>query len=65
MKVTVNLPEETVQALRQLADQEGKTFTQSMKEAISLKLFVTDLIDEGSKLLVERPDKSIREVWFQ
>lgn len=65
VRVTVNLPEETATQFRQLADTQGKTFTQSLREAISLKLFVTAELREGAKLLVEKPDKTIREIVFQ
>jgi hypothetical protein len=63
-KVTVNLPEEMAAALRELAEQEGKTFTQALKEAISLKLFVADVVEQGGKLLVEYPDKTVERILF-
>ena len=63
-KVTVNLPEDMAASLKELADGDGKTFTQALKEAISLKLFVEELFDEGAKLLIERKDKTIERIVF-
>jgi hypothetical protein len=65
VRVTINLPEELAVDLRRYAEGNGKTFTQALKEAISLKLFVERVLSEGAKLLVEHPDKTIREIVFQ
>ena len=63
-KVTVKLPEVMVLSLKQLGERENKTFTQTLKEAVSLKLFVAGLLDEGAKLLIERKDKTIERIVF-
>lgn len=65
VKVTVNLPEDMAAALRELAESQGKTFTQVLKEAIALKLFVSDLLRQGAKLLVEYKDKTVERIVFQ
>jgi hypothetical protein len=64
LKVTVNLPEDLATNLKQLAARDAKTFTQVLKEAISLKLFVDDLTRGGAKLLVEHRDKTIERIVF-
>jgi hypothetical protein len=64
VKVTVNLPESLAATLKELADQEQKTFTQALKEAISLKLFVSDLLRQRAKLLVEYKDKTVERIVF-
>jgi hypothetical protein len=64
VKVTVNLPEDLAVRLRTLAESEGKTFTQALREAITLKLFVSELLASGAKVLVEQKDKTIREIVF-
>jgi predicted transcriptional regulator len=66
VKVTVNLPRELANELRQLAEREHKTFTQVLKEAISLKLFVDDeVVAQKRKLLIENADKSIERIVFR
>jgi hypothetical protein len=63
-KVSVNLPEAMVSQLRALADSEGETFTQVLKEAIALKFYVTRALADGAELLVKRPDGTVREIVF-
>jgi hypothetical protein len=65
VKVTVNLPEPMAVELRELAERDSKTFTQALKEAISLKLYAARVLKDGSHLLVERPDGKLREIVFQ
>jgi hypothetical protein len=62
--VTVNVREEMAAALRDYADQNGKTFTQALHEAIFLKLFVEDLLDRDAKLVVVNPDGSKERIVF-
>ena len=63
-RVTVNLPDDMVVSLKELAERDGKTFTQALKEAISLKLFVAELFEQRAKLLVQYPDKSVERILF-
>ena len=61
-KVTVNLPTGMVDKLKRLAAEQSKTFTQVLKEAISLKLFCDEVLNAGGKLLIENPDKTIERI---
>lgn len=61
-KITVNLPEEAVQAIQAYADARGITFTEALRQFISRQKYFNDEIGAGSKLLIEKPDKSLREV---
>lgn len=62
VKVTVVLPEEMAAALKTEAKSSGITFTQALKEAIALKLFVADILEEGGTLVVEQPGKRKKEL---
>lgn len=64
-KVTVNLPDALARELRALADREGKTFTQVLKEAMALKLYIDNARDSGATVLLEAPGKPLRELVFQ
>lgn len=64
VRVTVNLPETLARALRTLAEQQGKSFTQALKEAISLKLYIDQARKEGATVLLETPGKPQRELVF-
>lgn len=62
VKVTVNLPEETVEAIRQIAERRGTTMTEALRQAIESEKFFDQEIRNGSKILVERPDNSVRQI---
>jgi predicted transcriptional regulator len=61
-KVTVNLPDEAVKAIQSYADANEITFTEALRRFISREKYFNDEIGSGSKLLIEKPDKSLREV---
>ena len=64
-KVTVNLSDETIRDLREVADKRGITLTEAIRRAIATEKFVQDERDEGSKILVEKPGGRVREVEFR
>lgn len=61
-KVTVNLPEAAVEAIQEYADAHEITFTEALRQFISRQKYLNDEIDSGSNLLIEKPDKSLRQV---
>jgi predicted transcriptional regulator len=63
-KVTVNLPDETVQAIKDIATRNGTTVTEALRQAIESRRFLQDEVDKGSKLLIKDSDKSFREIVF-
>jgi hypothetical protein len=65
VKVTVNLPEETVQALKSIAQGLGTTNTEALRQLIETQYFLKGQIDQGKNLLIQDPgDKSMRQVLF-
>ncbi len=64
VKTTVNLPDAMFRQLKVSAESRGDTFTQALKEAISLKIYVDEALAAGGKLLLELSDRSIREIVF-
>jgi predicted DNA-binding protein len=66
VKVTVNLPEETVEQLKVVAKERGISMTQVLREAIATQAYVDEQIKDGGKILVEKSDrKTIRELVFR
>jgi hypothetical protein len=64
-KVTVNLPEETVEALKSIARDRGTTVTEALRQVIESQRFLQGEIQNGSNLLIQNPaDKSVRQVVF-
>ena len=66
VKLSVNLPSDTVEWLRQIAESDGITMTEALRRSISTQKFVKETTDKGGKLLVEDPDqKALRQVVFR
>lgn len=63
-KVTVNLPETIVQALKDYAEGNGITVTEGLCRAILIQEFVAETVRAGAKLLIEKENGQIREVVF-
>jgi predicted transcriptional regulator len=64
VKMSVNLPDEAVENLRQIAEKNGITLTAALRQAIANEKFLEDQLQSDSKLLIEDKDKSIRQVVF-
>lgn len=64
VKLTVALPKPAIDAITELAQEQGKTKTQVLREAIALKLYVErELAVPGTRLLLQRGDET-REIVF-
>lgn len=62
VKVTVNLPDKTFQDLEMIATEQGITKTEALRRAIGVQKFLRDRIKDGSKILLEDPDKTFHLV---
>jgi len=64
-KVTVNLPDATVEALKSIAQERGTTVTEALRQVIDSQRFLQQEIQKGSNLLIQDPvDRSVRQVVF-
>ncbi len=61
-KVTINLPEDQVEFLQNIAKMEHITFTDAVRRSINSEKFFVTQEKNGHKVLVEDSDKRIREV---
>jgi predicted transcriptional regulator len=61
-KVTVNLPEDQVRFLQEIAAREHMTFTDVLRRAINSEKFFVQQEQAGRKVLVEESGQRIREV---
>lgn len=65
VKVTVNLPENTVDALKTIAQERGTTVTEALRQVIDSQRFLQKEIQGGNNVLIQNPnDKSVRQVLF-
>ena len=66
IKMSVNLPEETVNSLRELAKSKGITMTEALRQAIANDKYLNDAQAEGSKILVNSKDgKDTKQLVFR
>ena len=62
VKLTVNLPEREMAVLRRIADRRDITLTDAVRRAIAMEQFIEEVERQGGKLLVEQPDRTIRQL---
>lgn len=66
VKISVNLTEDAVEALKDLAAKRGTTVTEVLRRAISTEKYLDQVQrNEGAKVLVEDKKGKIRELVFQ
>ena len=64
-KITVNLPDATVDALKQIAADRGTTVTEALRQVIESQRFLDSAVQSGNDLLIQNKiDKSVRQVVF-
>ena len=64
-KVTVNLPDSTVEAIKEIASSRGTTVTEALRQVIESQRFLQTEAEQGNRLLIQNPsDQSVREVVF-
>ena len=63
-KVTVNLHDQTVEAIQEIARKRGTTVTEALKQVIENQRFLQEEVEGGNKVLIKNPDQSYREVLF-
>jgi len=62
VKVSVNLPEDSVASLKALAKREGISMTEALRRSISLQEFVDEQESEGSAILVKDKDDNVQRL---
>ncbi len=62
VKTTLNLSEDAVKVIREIADQRGTTMTEVIRQAIALEKLLFDAEKEGSKVLIEEKDKTLKQI---
>ena len=64
VNVSVNLSQEVVDVLRELANRRGITMTEAIEQAIWNDKYLNDIKKEGSKVLVTKNGKQMEQVNF-
>lgn len=61
-KTSVNLPEETVEALKEMAADSGSSMAEVLRRAIATEKYLQDTVKEGGTVLIKDRDKSLKEL---
>lgn len=62
LKTTISLPEETVAALRELSEARNVSFAEVIRRAITMDKYLNDARKDGCRILLEDPEKVIKEI---
>jgi hypothetical protein len=62
IKTSMNLPEQSIETLRDLAQRTGSSMAEVVRRAVATEKFLRDATGEGSKILIKDKDSSIREL---
>ena len=62
VKTTVNLPKETLDAAKAAAAKRNASISDVVRGALDLHTIITDAKSAGHKILLESPDKTVREI---
>ena len=63
VKISANLPAEDVGALKQLAAQRRVTMTSVLRDAIAAEKYLSDIVAQGGKVLVEDARGAVHRVF--
>ncbi|TCZ66092.1 ribbon-helix-helix protein, CopG family [Roseicella aquatilis] len=61
-RTSFNLSPDAEQAVRELTRRRGVSMGEVIRRALSTEKFLADKQAEGAKVLIQEPDKTIREV---
>jgi len=64
-KVSIDLPSDTLDAIRKIAEHRNLTMTDAIRRAIATESYIEDEIENGGTILVKKPDGTYKEVVFR
>lgn len=64
-RLSVSLAEDVSQLLESLAKSQGITKNEAIRKAIATEAYLLQERLGGSKILLQKPDKEVREVLFR
>jgi hypothetical protein len=62
VKTTISLPEDAVAVLRELASTRNVSFAEVVRRALTMDKYLTDVRNGGCRILIEDPEKLIKEI---
>jgi hypothetical protein len=64
-KVSIDLPSDTLDAIRKIAEHRNLTMTDAIRRAVVTESYIEDEINNGGTILVKKPDGTYKEVVFR
>jgi predicted transcriptional regulator len=64
-RMSVTLSGDAARLLEQLAESQGITQTEALRKAIATESYLQQEVNSGSRILLQKADKEIREVIFR
>ena len=64
-KVSIDLPSDTLDAIRKIAEHRSLTMTDAICRAVATESYIEDQINNGGTILVKKPDGTYKEVVFR
>ncbi len=64
VRLSVNLSAEAAEAIRTITSRRGVTLTEALRRAISTQKYIDDAAQRGARILIEEPDKTLKELIF-
>lgn len=62
VKTTISLPEDAVAVLRELSETRNVSFAEVVRRALTMDKYLNDVRKEGCRVLIEDPEKLIKEI---
>lgn len=62
LKTTISLPEDAVAVLRELAGARNVSFAEVVRRALTIDKYLHDVRNDGCRILIEDPEKLIKEI---
>jgi hypothetical protein len=62
VKLSVNLPQEDVTVIRELAKKRSTTMTAVLRRGIAMQKYLQDAVDKGGSIFVEDRKKRLRQI---
>lgn len=62
VKTSLNLPEDVLQVLRELAEESNTSAGEVIREAISTEAFLENAVQEGGRILLKDDKDGVREL---
>jgi hypothetical protein len=62
VKTTISLPEDAVTVLRELSSTRNVSFAEVVRRALTMDKYLSDARKDGCRILIEDPEKLIKEI---